>query len=704
MSRVVDGITRVWLDFETFSEAPIARTGTSKYAEDPSTEPICLGYAIDDAPVRVWIPTQYLRLFEGFELFSKCDLVVSDDMPLDLRHALGTAEVWAHNAEFDMEIWSRFFGDNVPLPLKRWRDSMAMCSFFALPLSLDMATMARGQKHLKDPRGKYLIHKLSKPRKVTKKNPSGRWMPEDCADDYDDFFKYCAADVEAMRELVMGLPQTRLPAFEQSIWELTVKGNLRGLPVNPEEVASLVGLIKEYEGGCLEEIKKLTDGEIVKIGAGKKIIAWCLERGVKLPNMKAKTIDDLLKKGGLPKPVKRLFEIRRQVGRISTKKFSAILDRVCQDRTVKNNLVFWGAGPGRFAGRGFQIQNVPRLSTIAKGDIKIKADPDGNAARFDAAYDVAWDSTKLGIPAIEMVYDDFMTYASGMVRSAIQAPKGYEFISGDYSSIENRLILWCAGEAGALEKFRQGMDQYKDFAYRHHGIPYDKVNDQQRFDAKAIVLGCGFGMGWEKFKKTCDDKGNPITDKEARDGVSAFRAIYPKVPKFWYACAKAAKQAIAQPGPVVYYKSQFMKLAFQKRGKWLTMELPSGRKIRYYKPVLKLRQAPWLNHEGKHPMVETIMHMGYNKARQWVEIPLIPGRIAENAVQGIGYDIMAEGMLRAEGQAYLVHTTIHDETLSMVPVGYGSVDDFCKVICPELPWLRDFPLVAEGWRGPRYRK
>lgn len=690
--------SRVWLDFESFSAIAIKKAGPSRYVEDPSTMPICLGYAIDNGPVKVWVPPQYLKLFDGFELLSRCELVTTEHIPSDLAKALlGGAEIWAHNAEFDYIVWERFFGELLPTPLDQWRDSMAMCAYFALPHSLDKATAARRQKHRKDPRGHYLINKLCKPRKPTKKDPRVRWMPEDCADDFDDFFLYCAADVEAMRELIMGLPQNSLPDFEQSVWELTVTGNLRGLPVEIEEVKRLCVLIKEYEAKCLLELAKLTDGAVLKAGSTKKIRAWCRERGVKLPNLKKKTVSDLLKKGGLPPDVKRLFQIRGQIGRISTKKFFAILDRVCQDGTVKNNVAFWGAGPGRFAGRGFQIQNVPRLATISSDDVS--KDPE----LFDQAYDIAWDAQKLGIPAIELAYDDFMTYASGLVRSSIKAPDGYELISGDYSSIENRLVLWCAGEAEALEKFRQGMDQYKDFAYQHHNIPYDKVNAQQRFDAKAIVLGCGFGMGWEKFKRTCEDKGNSITDEEAQDGVNAFRNIYPGVPKFWYACAKKAREAVNKPGPVVYYKSPFMKLAFQCKKGWLTMELPSGRKIRYYKPKVEMMPAPWKDKKGKHPLVPQLTHMGNDKGR-WIRIKLIPGRIAENAVQGIGRDIMVAGMLIAEEAGYPILTTVHDEDVAMVKLGFGSVEEFCRIICPQLPWLGDFPLVAEGWRGPRYRK
>lgn len=684
---------RVWLDFETFCKLSVKKSGPSRYAEDDSCRPICLGYAIDDGPVRVWVDRDHLALPDGFDLLASVDIVVCSGIPTDLQDAIVSgAELWAHNAEFDLVIWDRFYPK---IPVNRWRDSMAVAATYALPLSLDGATSAIKSAHRKDPRGNYLINQLCKPKKPTKKNPSTRRLPDEFPLLFVDLFEYCAADVEAMRALVQKMPDDRLVPFEQEVWELSVTSNLRGLPVELNEIEKMIAAIHDYESQCKNEIVALTRGEVKTVNQRDKVIKWCASRGVKIPNTQQKTIDDLVKKGGLPDDVARLFYLRRQVGRVSTKKFVAIRDRVCRDGTVKNNVVYWGAGPGRFAGRGFQVQNLPRLSTVEKDKVS-KTNPDA----FDIATERAFSALDDGIDAVEMLYTDFMTYASGMIRGTIKAPDGYEFMSGDYSSIENRLTLWCGGEEEGLEDFRRGRDQYKVFASRHHGVRYEDVSYQQRVDAKAIVLGCGFGMGWEKFMATCEAKGTPVTEEKAREGVDAYRKIYPGVPSFWYGCADAAKDAIRKQGYTFKYRSKFMTLAFRCENNWLKMCLPSGRCIRYYRPMLQMKPAPW----NPNTKIETITHMGLNMKKQWVRVKLIPGRIAENAVQGIGRDILVVGMIRAEQAGYDVVTTLHDEVLSLVRRGFGSLEEFCKIICPELPWLRDFPLVAEGWRGRRFRK
>ena len=47
---------RLHLDAETFSECDIKRAGARKYASDPSTEALMLGWAVDDGPVQQWLP------------------------------------------------------------------------------------------------------------------------------------------------------------------------------------------------------------------------------------------------------------------------------------------------------------------------------------------------------------------------------------------------------------------------------------------------------------------------------------------------------------------------------------------------------------------------------------------------------------------------------------------------------------------------
>src|SRR5262245_35383780 len=45
-------------DYETRSNSRLDLSGPWRYASDPATEVLCVGFAVDDGPARVWTPGQ----------------------------------------------------------------------------------------------------------------------------------------------------------------------------------------------------------------------------------------------------------------------------------------------------------------------------------------------------------------------------------------------------------------------------------------------------------------------------------------------------------------------------------------------------------------------------------------------------------------------------------------------------------------------
>src|SRR5215467_9618590 len=48
----------LYRDFETRSTLDLSRVGAHRYAADPTTEILCVGYAIDDGSIEIWTPGQ----------------------------------------------------------------------------------------------------------------------------------------------------------------------------------------------------------------------------------------------------------------------------------------------------------------------------------------------------------------------------------------------------------------------------------------------------------------------------------------------------------------------------------------------------------------------------------------------------------------------------------------------------------------------
>ena len=55
----------IWLDFETRSECDLKTAGVYNYARHPTTEVLCMSYAVGDGMVQTWRPGQLLPVLTG---------------------------------------------------------------------------------------------------------------------------------------------------------------------------------------------------------------------------------------------------------------------------------------------------------------------------------------------------------------------------------------------------------------------------------------------------------------------------------------------------------------------------------------------------------------------------------------------------------------------------------------------------------------
>ena len=215
-----------------------------------------------------------------------------------------------------------------------------------------------------------------------------------------------------------------------------------------------------------------------------------------------------------------------------------------------------------------------------------------------------------------------------------------------------------------------------------------------------VVHNCGYGGGWGAMLRFGADKMG-ITEEEGREIVKAWRAANSKIVEFWYALRDGSLDAMRFPGDRI----NVGKVSFRKRGSFLTLRLPSGRDIYYPGAKVEWCDMPWEDkHTGEVAQAKLVTSMTLTPAKVWVRRPLSHVVASENVTQAACRDLLINGVRNVERNGYPVVVHVHDEAVSEVPIGYGSVEEY-EHLMAELPeWAEGLPLKACGWRGKRYRK
>jgi DNA polymerase len=490
-----------------------------------------------------------------------------------------------------------------------------------------------------------------------------------------ELFDYCAQDVRTEMAIV-GLLRP-LSAQEQHIWELTQRINLRGVPVDPNELHNAVLAVVRAQDALDNELLALTG---CKPSERAKLLSWLNEQGADMEDMTAETVLKKLVSTNFnnlfaAEDVKRALELRQEGSQTSVAKYAKMME-IQRDGKIRNTLVYHGASTGRWASRGgLNLQNIAR-PTISEDEI--------NEA----------------IPVVFGTGVGSMLQLSSLVRSAIVAPPTKTFVDVDFSSIENRVGVWLAGQNDKVELFRKGLDEYKAFASTSlYKVPYEEVTKEQRQIAKSAVLGAMFGQGAKGLVKYAEGMGVKLTETQAKNAVDGYRTSYAKVKNLWALCEVAAIDAVQNPG-TAFAAGQKIKMKSVKQALW--MQLPSGRLICWQRPQLELLTTPW----GSQKMGVTI-HSQNTYTRQWSRNALIGSSIFQSAVQGTARDFLANAMLNLELNGYEVINSIHDEVLLLADENGAEEaleNDVMHIMTNPPKWASDFPLAAEGWVSKRYKK
>lgn len=659
-------IRHISIDLETFSSEPISKTGAYKYVQSDDFEILLFAYSVDYGPVEI------------------VDLASGELIPDWLYAAIKSPEYIKHayNAAFEWYCLSKFYGGL--LPLEQWRDTMLHGMYCGFPAGLDVVGKALGlpddKKKLSI--GKALIRYFCVPCAPTKANGGRRRnLPKHDPAKWDLFKTYCKGDVVTEMEVERRLSNYPVPDSLEIQWRTDLRINERGVAVDLKLVEGALRIGEISHDRLMDEAVSITNLE--NPNSVSQLQGWLESKTqMSFSDLRKDTVEQLISQDKVHGEVRRMLEIRQELGKTSTKKYDAIMSAVCKDGRVRGLLQFYGANrTGRWAGRLVQVQNLPRT--------------------YIEQLNFARSVIRHG--AIDLLRINFGSVAnalSQLIRTAFIASDGNKLVDADFSSIEARVISWLAGENWRLEVFRTHGKIYEASASQMFGVPLDRIkkgNPEYALRAKGKIAELALGyQGGAGALITMGALNMGIPEDDLQDIVTRWRTSNKRIVDLWYKVENAAASVIQTGSPVGVNNLIFAREFDLANGlDFLTITLPSRRKLFYVQP--QLGENRW----GK----PSIIYKGINQTtKQWTTLETYGGKLVENIVQAIARDCLALAIARLEACGFDIVFHVHDEVVIDCPADKADLDEVVRLMTLPIPWADGLPLNADGWIGDFFRK
>ena len=684
---------KLWIDIESYSTVPITH-GVFKYRT--GAEVMTVQWALDDGPI------------------SLHDFTADPEPPGDLVEALLLAdEIYAAGAEFDRSLletcpWFRA----LKIPVERWRCLQANARAHGLPAGGEkLSEIFSLGTDAKDQHGKQYIQMFCKPQqdgsRKTRLTHPVEWA---------GFLEYAGQDIVWMRSVAKLIPKWNDTPFELKLRALDAKMNARGIAVDLELCEAAIKITTREKAKLADETTALTVGTVDRTTQIAKLMRFLSEAyDIELGDLRADTVERRLADPELSTPVKMLLVNRQQASKASTAKYKRVVSSQVDGR-LYGLLVYCGASrTGRWAGRIFQPQNLPR-PTHSLDEIELAID----AFKQD------------DMELIELLGGEPMAFGSSLLRSIPVAAKGRKLVVADLANIEGRDLAWMAGEEWKLQAFRDydagiGPDLYKVAYARSMNISVEDVDDFQRQIGKVIELALQYygGVGafismsevysvdldemaataWPTLTRHAIAEATADWHKAAKKHrtfgltertwvvcqvfVRAWRRAHPAIMAFHQAIQEAVINAISTPNR----KFKVRGFTVDRLGNWLRILCPSGSYLCY--------PAPRYNDDKRE-----ISYLGVNPyTRQWQRIKTYSGKISQNLTERVARDTLAHGLIEAEEAGYNPLLTVHDEAIcEPLDDPQWNTKGLCKILTREREWSKGLPLAAKGFEDYRYRR
>jgi len=635
----------LWLDFETRSECYLPARGVYNYAQDPSTQVLCMAWALDDGEVSVWTP--------------------GEPFPFDPK----AHRIYAHNAAFERLIFWYVLCPDLGLPepaLEQFYCTATQARANCAPGSLEDVGRFAGADMKKDHRGAQLVRKCCiPPFKHTEQ-------------DLQDLFDYCAQDVRAMRAVSKAMRQ--LTDDELADYWTNERINDRGVLVD----VGLAHAAQRYAAVELDEIQRrvveVTGGAIRSVRS-PRMREWVWDRlGPEARKLmvqhkdgdEKRSIDKSVRAALLtlaeehhedvPADVAEVIQAADDLWASSAAKFGRMADLADdEDHRVRGAFVFaGGSATGRASSYGLQAHNFPRVCAN-----------DPEAVR----------QTMAGGGAVAPQFGKRVTdVLKSMLRPALIPSPGKVFVAADWSAIEGRVHPWLsncpAGEA-KLDVFRSKLDPYKVNASATFSVPYAEVTKDQRQIGKVQELALGFLGGPGAFATFGRIYGVHVSEADASRMVNGWRRANPWAMLHGQALEGAYTRAMRHS----HHEFTAGRTTYLFDGQHLWYALPSGRVLCY--PYARLEddgvsyaKASW------KPAAD---------AKEWPRARLWRGLACENVTQAVANDVLRHSLRQLEPHGVVLH--VHDEVVVETDRPDDVVALMRNVMTTPPAWAEGLPLA-----------
>lgn len=664
------------LDVETYSSVDLPRCGVHRYVEASDFEITLLAYAYGDGPVNV------------------IDLAQGEQVPQHvLRDLVDPSTIKkSFNSSFEIATIGAHF--KLALDPAQWRCTSVHSLYLGFPGGLANVGKVVGldEDKQKMSAGWALIRYFCMPCRPTKANGGRtRNLPHHDPAKWALFKDYCKRDVEVERDVDNRIAKFPLPEREQRLWVLDQKMNNKGLMVDVDLIANAIKMDAEIKERLTAEAMDLTG--LDNPSSREQLLAWLQEEeSDEITDITKKTVPKLLANTDNA-VVRRVLELRQELGKTSTTKFTAMQRAVCDDAAVRGLTQFYGANrTGRWAGRLVQVQNLPQN--------KLR---DLHLAR---------ETVKGGdLATLELLFGTVPDTLSQLIRTAFVARPGHIYVDVDFSAIEARMLAWLSNCKWRLDVFATHGKIYEASAEQMFKLPAGSVTKKSPYRQRGKVSELALGyQGGKNALITMGALDMGLTEDELPEIVDAWRAANPEVVKFWYACERAAVQAVANKTSVTLpIAGGQAKLVFAYESGFLTILLPVGRKLFYVKPRIEQEDLVRELASGAKYVVARAGSLTYEgqdqKTKAWTRLSTYGGKLVENLCQAISRDCLAESMLELDAKGFTLLTTVHDEIICEEPIGGPrNVRLAEELMGLPIPWAPGLQLRADGFETPYYMK